>query len=294
MAEVHPGPPARRPFPNPSSLGKLIASGAPTTTQRDVVDSTPKVPPPAPGLVAESLREGRWLFRWRSYPPLVVLVYVLAATAATPVPLGGAGATPAWAVAGIALGLLGLAIRGWTVGHVAIGTSGRGTKELRAEELNTGGIYSLVRHPLYLGNFFMWIGVAAFAGKPFVILVTILVFWLYYERIMMAEERFLFESFGDAFAGWAAHTPPFIPGFGAWRPWPYPFSFRFVLGRDYQALYGFVASTAAVALVRVRALHQGWAEARPWVLYFAAGTLAYLVLHALKRRTRLLEPRDAR
>jgi len=208
--------------------------------------------------------------------------------------MGGPGAMAAWAAAGIVLGALGLAIRGWTVGHVAVGTSGRGTKELRAEELNTGGIYSLVRHPLYLGNFFMWIGVATFAGKPFVILVTILVFWLYYERIMMAEERFLFEKFGDAFASWAAHTPPFIPSFGAWRPWPYPFSFPFVLGRDYQALYGFIASTAAVALVRVRALGQGWADAWPWVLYFAAGTAAYFLLHTLKRRTRLLEPRDER
>jgi hypothetical protein len=30
------------------------------------------------------------------------------------------------------------------------------------------------------------------------------------------------------------------------------------------------------------------------VLYFAAGTLAYVVLHTLKRRTQLLEPRDTR
>jgi len=33
---------------------------------------------------------------------------------------------------------------------------------------------------------------------------------------------------------------------------------------------------------------------RGWVIWFGAGTLAYVVLHTLKRRTQLLEPRDAR
>ncbi len=251
-------------------------------------------PPPAPGLVAESLEEGRWLFRWRSYPPVVVLLYVMGLVWFSPLPLGGNQTRLGWAVVGIALGALGLAIRAWTVGHVAIGTSGRGTRELRAEELNTGGVYSLVRHPLYLGNYFMWIGVAAFAGKPVAIGVTTLAFWLYYERIMMAEERFLFEKFGDAFRVWASRTPPFVPRFGTWKPWPYSFSFRFVAGRDYQALYAFVASTAAVAFVRAAALGEGWPGARPWAWYFLAGTAAYAVLHTLKRRTRLLEPSDRR
>jgi protein-S-isoprenylcysteine O-methyltransferase Ste14 len=258
------------------------------------VDATPNVAPPAPGLVTEALEEGRWLFRWRSYPPAVVLFYVLLLVWLDPLPFGGRGATLPWAAAGFALGLLGLAIRGWTVGHVAIGTSGRGTKELRAEELNTGGVYSLVRHPLYLGNFFMWIGVGAFAGKPLAIGVTILLFWIYYERIMMAEERFLYEKFGDAFATWAAKTPPFVPRLGGWKPWPYPFSFRFVLGRDYQALYAFVVCTAAVALLRVGVLGDGRAAMAPWGWYFAGGTAAYVVLHTLKRRTRLLEPSDKR
>jgi steroid 5-alpha reductase family enzyme len=31
-----------------------------------------------------------------------------------------------------------------------------------ADELNVTGIYSLLRHPLYLGNFFMWLGPVLF------------------------------------------------------------------------------------------------------------------------------------
>jgi protein-S-isoprenylcysteine O-methyltransferase Ste14 len=218
------------------------------------------------------------------------MAYVVVLVARHPLPAGGPRAARLWAVLGLACGALGLAIRGWTVGHVPLGTSGRGTKELRAETLNTDGLYSQVRHPLYLGNYFMWVGVAVLAGKPTAVLVTTLAFWLYYERIMMAEERFLYERFGDVFAAWAARTPPFVPRMGGWRPWPHPFSFRFVLGRDYQALYGFVAATTAVVLTRSVAAGAGWRLSPVWTAYFAAGTLAYVVFHLLKRRTRLLEP----
>jgi len=253
------------------------------------VDPKPTVPPPAPGLVSEQLREGNWLFRWRSYPPLVVMAYVMIVVTWEPLPVGGSGAVRLWAVLGLAVGFLGLAIRGWTVGHVPLGTSGRGTKELRAETLNTDGLYSQVRHPLYLGNYFMWIGAALLAGNPTAILVTTLAFWLYYERIMMAEERFLYQSFGAVFGHWAADTPAFVPRMRGWRPWPHPFSFRFVLGRDYQALYGFVAATTAIVLTRSVALGQGWVLSTTWLAYFLGGTAAYVVLHTLKRRTRLLE-----
>ncbi|HSG07556.1 MAG TPA: isoprenylcysteine carboxylmethyltransferase family protein [Longimicrobiales bacterium] len=254
------------------------------------MEPRPSVPPPAPGIVSERLQSGNWLFRWRSYPPLVVMAYVTVLVSWRPLPAGGEETIPLWAGLGLACGVLGLAIRGWTVGHVPLGTSGRGTKELRAETLNTGGIYSQVRHPLYLGNYFMWIGVAVVAGKPTAVLVTTLVFWLYYERIMMAEERFLYERFGETFSAWAAETPPFVPRMGGWRHWPHPFSLRFVLGRDYQAVYGFVAATTAVVLTRSVASGTGWRLSAGWAAYFAAGTLAYLVLHVLKRRTRLLEP----
>lgn len=64
-----------------------------------------------------------------------------------------------WAWSCIAVSLFGLLIRAVTIGFTPKGTSGRNTKEGQvAEVLNTKGIYSVVRHPLYLGNYFMWLG----------------------------------------------------------------------------------------------------------------------------------------
>jgi len=242
--------------------------------------------------VSEYTASGSWLFRWRSYPPLVVLAYVLVAVSLDPVPAGGARWRSWWVAAGLMSGVLGLAIRAWALGHVPMGTSGRGTRELRAETLNTTGLYSLVRHPLYLGNYFLWMGVAVMVGQPVVVVVATLAFWLYYERIMMAEERFLHESFGEYFRDWAARTPTFVPRLRGWVPSPHPFSARFCLGRDYQALYGFVAAGTAAELTRSVAAGEGWRLDTGWLAYFALGTAAYLALHFMKRRTGLLEAWD--
>lgn len=249
-------------------------------------------PPPAPGLVREYTDSGNWLFRWRSYPPLVVLAFVLVAVALDPVPAGGAAGRRIWIALGLLSGALGLVIRGWALGHVPMGTSGRGTREMRAESLNTQGLYSVVRHPLYLGNYFLWMGVPLLVGHPGVVLVCTLAFWLYYERIMMAEERYLFHGYGERFAEWAARTPSFVPRWRSWSPSPHPFSLRYCLGRDYQALYGFVAAGTAAELTRSVAAGEGWMLAPAWWAWFLTGTAVYGLLHALKRRTRILEVRD--
>ena len=53
----------------------------------------------------------------------------------------------------IILSSIGLFIRILTIGYVPNQTSGRNTKEQIANVLNTSGTYSLLRHPLYLGNY---------------------------------------------------------------------------------------------------------------------------------------------
>lgn len=47
-----------------------------------------------------------------------------------------------------------------TIGQVPKGTSGRNTSQQVADTLSTDGVYSVVRHPLYLGNFLMCMGVS--------------------------------------------------------------------------------------------------------------------------------------
>ncbi len=236
----------------------------------------------------EMERSGSWLFRWRSYLPVVLLLPVIAALVWPPAWLAPGWRSGVWGGFCLAVSMAGQAVRVWAVGHAPSGTSGRNTRDQIADDLNTTGIYSTVRHPLYVGNYLMWIGLALFPGDLWVALVVTLVFWLYYERIMVAEEAFLRGRFGPAFESWSARTPGFIPSFRGYVPPDLPFSLRTVLRREYS---GFTAVTTLFALfVTLADLFAGrglrWHSFWYGLLIF--GLLVYVVLRTLKRRTRVL------
>jgi protein-S-isoprenylcysteine O-methyltransferase Ste14 len=229
---------------------------------------------------------GRWLFRWRSYLPLALLALVIVVVWTGP----DAHARPwypEWLAFCLAVAGAGQIIRALTVAYVPAGTSGRQTDGQVAEHLNTGGTYSLVRHPLYVGNFLMWLGPALYPANPWLAAVVVLVFWLYYERIMFAEEEYLRRSYGLQYEDWAGRTPAFVPRLRGWTPPALPFSFRTVLRRELSSFFGMVSVFTALELVNNIA-HDQPPLGRAWQVFFAAGLLVFLLLTFLKRRTRVL------
>ena len=134
------------------------------------------------------------------------------------------------------ISLLGLLIRSYTVGHTPANTSGRNTSGQLADVLNSTGIYSIVRHPLYLGNFFMWLGVAMLTVNFWFIITFIFIYWVYYERIMFAEEQFLRKKFGTIYTSWASRTPAFLPAFKQFEKPGLPFSWKKVLKKEKNGL----------------------------------------------------------
>lgn len=238
-------------------------------------------------LVEQLTASGARLFRRRSHAPLVFIVpelWVMATV--SPPPLGPRALLD---VVCFAIGLIGLGIRVWTVGHVPSGTSGRSTRGQRADSLNTTGPYSVVRHPLYLGNFFMGLGVACFPGLWWVVLIYVLAFWLYYERIMMAEEAFLRDTFGQAFLEWAERTRAFIPDVRKYRHPDFPFSLRNALGREYNGVLALVVVMSLLDVAGVlRTEHRLGAHPR-WVYALAVAVTAWVVAFTLKRATRWLD-----
>ena len=55
----------------------------------------------------------------------------------------------------VSITIIGLIIRFYTIGTTPKGTSGRNTNKQIADYLNSTGVYSIVRNPLYLGNYFI-------------------------------------------------------------------------------------------------------------------------------------------
>ena len=141
-----------------------------------------------------------------------------------------------------ALSLAGLALRAYTVCTTPKGTSGRNTAKQVADHLNTKGIYSVVRHPLYLANYLIWAGLLVFTMNVCAFLLVSLVYWIYYERIMMAEEAFLRGKYGDEFEQWAAKVPAFIPKWSLYEGGMLDFSWKTFIRREYATIMSVLVS----------------------------------------------------
>ena len=248
--------------------------------------------------------QGAVLFRWRSFVPFVILPVVVSAALSSETFADGHAAVLArlYDLCCILISFAGLAVRAYTVACAAPRTSGRNTKEQRADSLNTSGVYSIVRNPLYLGNFIMFLGMLLFIKVWWLIVIATLAYVLYYERIVLAEERFLIDKFGQEYLDWADRTPAMIPVLRLWRRPDCKFSLRIVLRREYNGMFLIVAIFYLLEWAD-RLLFKHIApdgiitlEEAPgiyWTSFFLFGALLFVVLRSIKKHTTLLNERTA-
>ena len=192
---------------------------------------------------------GNWLFIRRSWLPVLLYPFAIAVLYFYQDATYPLITNVTWSIFCLLVSYAGLFIRAVTVGFTPKGTSGRNTNQGQiAEALNQTGIYSTVRHPLYLGNYLMWLGIILYCSLWWFSVICSLAYWLYYERIMIAEEEFLRRKYGAAYENWAGKTPAFLPKLSLWRSATLTFSFKNVLKREYN---GFFAVAISFAMLNV-------------------------------------------
>ncbi|MDZ4821797.1 MAG: isoprenylcysteine carboxylmethyltransferase family protein [Planctomycetota bacterium] len=241
-------------------------------------------------LQTELESQGVWLFRWRSYLPFAfVPVLAVALIGMQRWPFDSHSFHELWEYVCLGISASGLFIRAFVVGYVPAGTSGRNTRQQVAESLNTSGIYSVVRHPLYLGNCLIVLGAMMVPFEWWLPVLYVMGFWLYYERIMYAEEAFLRRKFGAEFDHGAAETPAFVPRLSGWRSATSPFSFRNVLKREYTGMLVVVLLHVSIEILEHAVIENQVVIDSFWGTLLVCGVAAYLALRTLKRRTFLLE-----
>jgi protein-S-isoprenylcysteine O-methyltransferase Ste14 len=244
-------------------------------------------------LQEEFEKQGVWLFRYRGTLPLIVLligfaVYLWQEMTPPSFFLEGTPWEFYYELGCLAVGLVGLAVRIYTIGYAAKNTSGRNTEAQVADSLNTTGIYSVVRHPLYLGNYLMWLSPALLTGNLWFIIIFQLVYWIYYERIMFAEEQYLRRKFGETYLRWAEQTPAFFPRFRNFKSSCLSFSWKKVLRQEKN---GLVALFLIFTLFNISGelIKKGACNFNYFFITAAVVTLfGYLVLKYLKRCTAVL------
>jgi protein-S-isoprenylcysteine O-methyltransferase Ste14 len=75
------------------------------------------------------------------------------------------------------------------------------------------GPYILMRNPMYIGRFFLILGVLLLAANIWVMLVFVLVYYFYMVNRVRREEAKLQVVFGEAYEGYCRDVNRFLPSF---------------------------------------------------------------------------------
>ena len=116
---------------------------------------------------------------------------------------------------GLALGLLGEALRIWASGHIE-----------KTRRLATGGPYAHTRNPLYVGSMLLALGFATASASSWVVLAAAAYVLAFYPSVMREEASFLRQTFPEQYGLWARDVPLFLPRFGAAGPRETTFSWQ--------------------------------------------------------------------
>ena len=214
------------------------------------------------------LQLGKFLFRFRTFTPLplIALTFVFFR------PLSPA---PAWSWAGLTLALLGEGIRVASVGFAGSGTSGR-ESFLKADSLNTSGLYSLVRNPLYWGNMLIFAGLLALFANPGALALFVIFLFLQYHFIVLAEESFLREQHGPEYESYCRRIRRWLPRFDRLAPPGQPFNFKKVLFKENDSCFNLLFG--ALLVLAWKEMHFSGRLRRP--LAFAVAAFVLITLYA--------------
>lgn len=240
-------------------------------------------------LINELEKQGNFLFKYRGQIPVVLFVLAVPFIFYTDFSIYSENQIMWMSVLAIFISFLGFLVRAYTIATTPAGTSGRNTKEQIADCLNSTGIYSIVRHPLYLGNYLMWIGIVFFTFNFYFVIIVSLLYWLYYERIMFAEERFLQNKFGQDYIDWSSSKPAFIPKFSSFIKSKVPFSLKSILRREYSGVLANVIGFVFVEIVRNYFIKNCICISNIYWIVLIVVAIESLVLRTLKRKTTLLD-----
>jgi len=113
---------------------------------------------------------------------------------------------------GLAIFLFGVMSRGITIGLEYIVRGGL-YRQIYADKLVTTGIYSICRNPMYFGNLLILSGIGIFANSALFVCLTIPIFMFLYASIILAEQSFLENKFGEEYKLYKQNVNAIIPDF---------------------------------------------------------------------------------
>jgi protein-S-isoprenylcysteine O-methyltransferase Ste14 len=161
--------------------------------------ASPPAQTPSAAEHTTSARLGAVLFRNRSWLPVPFLLVALLAPAHPD--------SANWIS-----GAIFIAVGEWIrlAGVAAAGTVTR-RRSRDVQRLVTYGIFRWVRNPLYVGNFFIWMGFVVVSGVMWFLPVAVVLFAIEYTLIVSYEEGVLESIFGQEYLDYKLTTSRWVP-----------------------------------------------------------------------------------
>lgn len=228
---------------------------------------------------------GKIIFRLRSIAPVAVILVVVPMTWRSHVNALPGDALLNWV--GLGLAVFGQVIRLFTIASVPKNTSLQ-SRTMQAASLNTTGPYAVVRHPLYLGNYFITVGMLCIAHEPWAWALGVAYLvgsqWL----IARTEDALLREKFGAQFDTWSKEVHSIWPRLSHLKDVTGPFEWKRTIQREINVI-GAWGSGAVLLLLWETFVRGGLTRQLWWT--FVAIQAALLVMLLVNKIIKTLERR---
>ena len=234
-------------------------------------------------LSERSLLVGRWLRARRRWMPLIVVVMaVVTLFFARPFTM----IHDSWLhnMLCLLISCAGIAVRFVTVGYLP-----EKSCECNRPEpdnmmwIDKTGMYSLMRHPLHVGTFLMWLGLVLYVGVGWFMVGVALLLVMCYEKIIIAEEDDRTRRLGDAYAEWCGLTSAVWPRWSQWVPSERPFSVLRAMRIECNGIMWLGLSYAVVDLMKNMSRHFSFGFSDFWLAVLIIVLLFVLLVKVILR-----------
>ena len=228
------------------------------------------------------IRYGNIYFRYRTYMPLLFIVPIIIYIYIYPKSIN-IEYNINWIIFCFFISMIGELIRILTIGYTPKGTSGRNTKTQKARKLNILGIYSIVRHPLYLGNYIIWLGLISLLNNYIFILFFTFIFYFYYEKIIFAEEKYLLNIYKNKYLEWSMSTPAIIPNIFIFKVNKENISFKRILVREYNTIVSINIIYCLISIIEYKYTYNMYGISYPCLFILIISILFFFYARMIKK-----------
>lgn len=240
---------------------------------------------------------GNFFFRYRN--ALFPLIFAVAALTLRPqIMFDNLVADGILRATGMVVALLGQAVRLITIGFEYIHRGGK-DGQIYVGRLVRGGVYGIVRNPMYVGNGLIAIGMTMLFGSPLGYVILIPFFLFVYQAIVAAEEAYLRNKCGADYDDYERSVNRYVPTLSRVREScrGMRFDWRKSIKKDLGTVVGLTIGLILLPVWRAFFLY-GFEETRiatiRALLLTLGVTALYLFLLKLKRRNRLFTTSSTR